>query len=160
MSSSEVHFILAEAALKGWATGTAKEHYEAGVRSSLETWEVDDSYDDYISQPTVAYNDGDSDTENLRKIMTQKWIASWTAATESWFDYRRTGLPDLQAGPSAKRTKLPVRFYYGTTELLLNTDKASVALDKLVITTYSGADGQNSAWSKPWVIQGTGKPWE
>jgi hypothetical protein len=160
MSAAEVHFILAEAALKGWATGTAKEHYEAGVLSSLETWEVEDSYDDYISQPTVEYNDGDTDAENLRKIMTQKWISSWTAATESWFDYRRTGLPDLQAGPSAKRSKLPVRFYYGTTELMLNQEKADAALEKLTVTTYSEADGQNSAWSKPWVIQGTGKPWE
>ena len=160
MSAAEVHFILAEAALKGWAAGTAKEHYEAGISSSLETWDVADSYDDYVSQPGVAYNDGDGDAANLEKIMTQKWISSWTAATESWFDYRRTGLPDLQAGPSAKRTKLPVRFYYGTTELLLNADKAGVALDNLTPTTYSGADGANSAWSKPWLIQGTGKPWE
>jgi hypothetical protein len=160
MSAAEVHFILAEAALKGWATGTAKEHYEAGVLSSLETWEVEDSYDDYISQPTVEYNDGDTDAENLRKIMTQKWISSWTAATESWFDYRRTGLPDLQAGPSAKRSKLPVRFYYGVNELMLNQEKADAALEKLTVTTYSEADGQNSAWSKPWLIQGTGKPWE
>jgi hypothetical protein len=160
MSASEVHFILAEAALKGWAAGTAQAHYEAGVRSSLETWDVADSYDDYISQPAVEYNDGDTDADNLKKIMTQKWIASWTAATESWFDYRRTGLPDLKAGPSAKRSKLPLRFYYGTTELLLNAGKANEALDKLTTTTYSGADGKNSAWSKPWLIQGTGKPWE
>jgi hypothetical protein len=159
MSASEVHFILAEAALKGWAAGTAKAHYEAGIQTSLETWGVDDSYDDYIDQPSVAYNDGDTDAANLNKIMTQKWIASWTSATQSWFDYRRTGLPAFEAGPSAKRSQLPVRFYYGTTELLLNADKAGVALDNLSVTTYSGADGANSAWSKPWVIQGTGKPW-
>ncbi len=160
LSAAEVHFILAEAALKGWAAGNAKDHYEAGVLASLEAWEVEDSYDDYIAQTDVEYSDGDGADENLRKIMTQKWIASWTAATESWFDYRRTGLPALEAGPSAKRSKLPVRFYYGTTELLLNADMAATALDKLIQTNYSGADGKNSAWSKPWVIQGTGKPWE
>jgi len=160
MSASEVHFILAEASLKGWAAGTSKQHYEAGILTSLETWGVDDSYDDYINQASVEYNDGDTDVVNLTKIMTQKWIASWTSATQSWFDYRRTGLPDLQAGPSAKRSQLPVRFVYGTTELLLNADKAGVALDNLAPTTYSGADGINSAWSKPWLIQGTGKPWE
>lgn len=160
LSAAEVHFILAEAALKGWAAGDAKDHYEAGIRASLETWGVADSFEDYTSQTDVKYIDGDGAEENLRKIMTQKWISSWTAATESWFDYRRTGLPDLQAGPSAKRSKLPVRFYYGTTELLLNADEAAVALDKLVTTTYSGADGKNSAWSKQWIIQGTNKPWE
>lgn len=160
MSAAEVHFILAEASLKGWSAGVAKDHYDAGVLASLEAWGVEDTYDDYISQPTVEYADADGAAVNLNKIMTQKWISSWTAATEAWFDYRRTGLPDLQAGPSAKRGKLPVRFYYGTTELLLNGDKAAAALDKLTTTTYSGADGQNSAWSKPWIIQGTGKPWE
>lgn len=159
MSASEVHFILAEAALKGWAAGTAKAHYEAGIQTSLETWGVDDSYDDYIDQTSVEYNDGDTKEVNLNKIMTQKWIASWTSATESWFDYRRTGLPALKAGPSAKRSQLPVRFYYGTTELMLNAESAGPALDALTTTTYSGADGKNSAWSKPWVIQGTGKPW-
>ncbi|MEJ7643660.1 MAG: SusD/RagB family nutrient-binding outer membrane lipoprotein [Chryseolinea sp.] len=159
MSASEVHFILAEAALKGWNAGMAKDHYEAGIMASLETWGVDDTYDDYISGTMVAFNDGDTDEVNLNKIMTQKWIASWTAATESWFDYRRTGLPALEAGPSAKRGQLPVRFYYGTTELLLNAGEATSALDRLTITTYSGAEGKNSAWSKPWIIEGTGKPW-
>jgi hypothetical protein len=159
MSASEVHFILAEAALKGWNAGNAKEHYEAGIMASLETWGVDDTFDDYISGTMVEYNEGDADAVKLNKIMTQKWIASWTASTESWFDYRRTGLPALEAGPSAKRGKLPVRFYYGTTELLLNGSKAASALDRLTVTSYSGADGKNSAWSKPWVIEGTGKPW-
>jgi hypothetical protein len=32
-------------------------------------------------------------------------------------------------------------------------------MDKLEITNFSQADGKNSAWSKPWVVQGTGKPW-
>lgn len=158
-SAAEVHFILAEAALKGWNAGDAKSHYESGILASLEAWGVDDTFDDYIAQPLVEYNTGDTDEVNLTKIMTQKWIASWTSATESWFDYRRTGLPNLQAGPSAKRSQLPVRFYYGTTELLLNKDKASSALERLTVTTYSGADGANSAWSKPWLIEGTGKPW-
>ena len=159
MSAAEVHFILAEAALKGWNVGEASVHYEAGIRASLETWEVEDTYDDYIAQPSVAYSDSDSDEVNLTKIMTQKWIASWTAATESWFDYRRTGLPALQAGPAGKRSRLPVRFYYGDSELRMNDDKAQAALDRLEVTGFSGADGKNSAWSKPWVIEGTGKPW-
>ena len=95
----------------------------------------------------------------LEQIIEQKWIASWTAATEAWFDYRRTGLPALKAGPAGKRSELPVRFYYMTNELLLNEQSAQGALEKLEITNYSQADGENSAWSKSWVVQGTGKPW-
>jgi hypothetical protein len=160
LSAAEVHFILAEAALKGWAAGNAKDHYESGILASLEVWGVDDTYADYVSQPAIAYSDADADDINLGKIITQKWIASWSSATESWFDYRRTGLPDLQAGPSAKRSRLPLRFYYGQTELLLNSGSAETALDNLTTTNFSGADGNNSAWSKSWLIQGTSKPWE
>ncbi len=153
ISAAEVHFILAEASLKGWNAGGAEAQYEAGVQNSLETWGVSDQYATYIAQKGVAY-DG-----TLKQIMEQKWIASWTAATESWFDFRRTGLPALKAGPVAKRSVLPVRFYYMQNELNINADNAKAAVEKLEVTNYSQADNKNSAWSKPWLLQGTGKPW-
>jgi hypothetical protein len=154
MSAAEVYFILAEAAWKGWNVGDAQTHYEAGVAASLGTWGVGDEYDTYITGPEVAFNN------TLEQIIEQKWIASWTSATESWFDYRRTGLPELQAGPAAKRSVLPVRFYYMQDEIMLNDANAEEALNNLEVTSYTQADGKNSAWSKPWLIQGTGKPWE
>lgn len=153
ISAAEVHFILAEAALKGWATGDAKAHYEAAIQNSLTTWGVGGKYTDYIAQPDVAYKG------TLAQIMEQKWIASWTAATESWFDFRRTGFPALKAGPAAKRQALPVRFYYMQDELNINSTNAKAAVEKLEVTSFSQADNKNSAWSKPWLIQGTGKPW-
>jgi hypothetical protein len=93
--------------------------------------------------------------------MQQKWIASWTAATEAWFDYRRTGLPDLQTGVSARREKLPLRFYYNINEdLSTNRENAEAAVSKLEPTPYKGTDQtNNSAWSKMWVLQQTGKPY-
>ncbi len=153
LSAAEVHFILAEAALKGWNTGDAESHYEAAIQASFETWGVDDEFDTYIAGPEVAYNG------TLEQLIEQKWIASWTAATESWFDFRRTGLPALTAGPAAKRSVLPVRFYYMQDELMLNADNAEQALNNLEVTGFTQADGKNSAWSKPWLVQGTGKPW-
>ncbi len=159
MSAAEVHFILAEAALKGWAAGSITDHYNAAIEASFEAWDLAGEYGDYISQVDVAYNNGDTDEDKLNRIITQKWIASWTASTEAWFDYRRTGFPELQAGPGAKRTVLPVRFYYMTNELMLNEVNATSALEKLEVTSFTQADGNNSAWSKPWLLQGTGKPW-
>lgn len=153
VSAAEVHFILAEAALKGWAAGDAEEHYNAAIEASFETWGVSGDLGDYMAGADVEFNG------TLEQIIEQKWIASWTAATEAWFDYRRTGLPDLKAGPAAKRDVLPVRFYYVKEELLLNESNTMSAIDKLEITGYSQADAKNSAWSKPWIIQGTGKPW-
>jgi hypothetical protein len=101
---------------------------------------------------------GDTD-EQLEKVMTQKWIASWSATTESWFDYRRTGLPVLEAGSVAAREALPVRFYYMQDEIEMNAVNTAKALEKLETTSFTQADGANSAWSKPWLLQGTSKPW-
>ena len=47
----------------------------------------------------------------------------------------------------------------GQNELMLNDDNASAAVNTLEVTNYSQADGNNSAWSKQWLVQGTGKPW-
>ena len=91
--------------------------------------------------------------------MEQKWIASWSAATEAWFDYRRTGLPALQAGKYVKREALPLRFYYSVDEIDFNKENAQAAIDELEESGYSSPDGKNSAWSKMWVLQGTNKPY-
>ncbi|MFC3198749.1 SusD/RagB family nutrient-binding outer membrane lipoprotein [Parapedobacter deserti] len=153
LSAAEVSFILAEAAWKGWNVGDAEAHYNNGIRASLESWTVGSAYADYIAGADVSYNG------TQQQILEQKWIASWTAATEAWFDYRRTGYPALQAGPAALRSVLPVRYYYMQDELNINRANAEQALQRLERTGYSQADGNNSAWSKPWLLQDTGKPW-
>ncbi|MEK7719440.1 MAG: SusD/RagB family nutrient-binding outer membrane lipoprotein, partial [Bacteroidota bacterium] len=154
LSAAEIQFDLAEIALKGWSTGgTAEDHYNAGVKASMDAWNLSSSYTAYITSPGVVF------AGTLDQIMEQKWIASWSAASEAWFDWRRTGLPVLHAGVSVKRPALPLRFYYGKNELLFNPDNAKAAINLLETTQYTAPDDKNSAWSKTWVLQGTGKPW-
>jgi hypothetical protein len=157
ISAAEVHFILAEAAaVKGWAAGDGEAHYKAAIQASFNTWGIGSSVAAYLAQPNVKFN------HTRQQIIEQKWIASWTAATEAWADYRRTGYPVLQAGPFAKGPVVPVRLYYMLEERNLNKANITAALDRLEVSTYSsfGANGsKNSPWSKPWIIQGTGKPW-
>lgn len=154
LSAAEVCFILSEAAIKGWSVnGTAASYYHAGVKASLDTWGLGTSYDAYIAQAGVVH-DG-----TLEQVIEQKWIASWSAAAEAWFDYRRTGLPELTAGPAATKSVLPIRFYYGGNELSFNPGNTQSAVDRLEVTTYTAPDGKNSPWSKFWLLQGTGKPW-
>ena len=152
MSASEVHFILSEAALYGWGPGTPEGHYNAGIQQSMNAWGVGISAGDYITE--APYSD-------LASIIEQKWIASWSATAESWFDYRRTGLPDFQTGESAKREALPLRFYYHfDNEITLNRENAEEAISRLEPTAFKGSDvSNNSAWSKMWLLQGTGKPY-
>lgn len=120
LTASDMQFTLAEAALRGWTgSGTAKEHYEAGVRASFAEWGaggvddylMDDSklpidYDDpkasgaindFVNRMTVTVKwDEAADNEvKLDKIMTQKWISSVHNTIEIWVDHRRTGYPKL-----------------------------------------------------------------
>lgn len=153
ISASEVHFILAEAALRGWIPGSGEEHYNNGVRQALEAWGVGDRYEEYIATEGVAWEG------TIEQIMEQKWIGSFLMASESWFDYRRTGYPEFEAGPGAAQSVLPLRYMYGENELNANGSNVREALQRLEETSYSTI-GPNSPWSRPWLLQGTGKPWE
>ncbi|MDF2475735.1 MAG: hypothetical protein K0S24_1218 [Sphingobacterium sp.] len=154
LTAAEVQFILAEAAWKGWAVPeTARSYYERGIQASLNSWGKTADYANYIRQKGVIF-------ENTQvQIIEQKWIASWSTGAQAWFDYRRTGYPKLKAGPAAIRTQLPVRVPYMQTEISVNQKNAEEALSRIEKTAYSQADNENSAWSKPWLLQGTGKPW-
>ncbi|SEK26998.1 SusD/RagB family nutrient-binding outer membrane lipoprotein [Parapedobacter koreensis] len=162
LSASEVHFDLAEIALKGWG-GNAESHYNDAIRTSFEAWGVAADYAAYIVQPGAAF------ANTLEQIITQKWVASWSAACESWFDWRRTGYPVFETvGMRAKRDVMPVRLYYPTNEETTNAEKLREALPNFEDTRYSLEEPdneafpvlkKNSAWSKMWLLQGTGKPW-
>ncbi|NIQ56780.1 MAG: SusD/RagB family nutrient-binding outer membrane lipoprotein, partial [Gammaproteobacteria bacterium] len=99
LHAAEVHFLLAEAALNGWAVGgTAQGHYEAGVRAAMAMYDGADgvtldqaTVDAYLAQPGVAWGTGDSD---LELIIEQKWLSLYTSGWEAYAEFRRTGYPD------------------------------------------------------------------
>ncbi len=152
ISAAEVNFILSEAAMRGWVAGSAANYYADGIQQSFNAWGVSDKFSGYIDRAPY---------KGLASIMEQKWLASWTTAQESWFDWRRTGMPVLKTGPSAARAALPLRWYYHyTNEISKNPENAKIAIDKLEPTAFKGTDvSNNSAWSKMWLLQGTNKPY-
>lgn len=153
VSFAEVNFILAEAAQKGWSVGSQQDWYEKGISASFNTWGVGGDYSGYLGQEGVAY-DG-----SLEQIMVQKWIANWTVAHESWCDWRRTGLPILDVGTQGLRKNVPLRYQYGGNEISRNTENYREAITRLEQTSYTEQDGNDSSWSKFWLLQGTGKPY-
>lgn len=125
MRASEVYFLLAEAALHGFAVGgTAESLYEKGIEMSFEengiaSSEVADymssglkpsAYSFHLTNPgvnvdvpavteaTTAWSG--TDEEKLEKIMIQKWIALYPNGQEAWSEYRRTGYPKLHSAIS------------------------------------------------------------
>lgn len=125
MKCSEVYFLLAEGALRGWNMGgTPKQFYEQGIRyASLESRsftgnKYNQLVDEYLNveapknityidpqgltpdmKPVttigVKWNESDSKERKLEKIITQKYIASFPYSYESWVDLRRVGYPKL-----------------------------------------------------------------
>jgi len=152
MSSAEVHFLMAEAAIRGWGSN-AEAHYYAGIQDSFDAWGIGNEFSDYADNSGVVF-DG-----TLKQIMVQKWIANFGNGVESYFDWRRTGFPELSAGPYGIEDVIPVRFTYDDSDRFLNSENYNEALNNLEETSYSHLDGVDSTWSKMWLLQGTSKPW-
>jgi hypothetical protein len=122
MTASEVYFLRAEGALRGWAMGgTAKSFYETGIQTSFDQWGVVGATG-YIADATstaapyvdpvnsannvsagsailstvkIAWNDNDAFETNLERIITQKYIAMFPDGEEAWTEFRRTRYPKI-----------------------------------------------------------------
>lgn len=120
---TEMMFIMAEAALRGWAVpggASAQELYERGIKLSFvenELSEADavaymqrtkpedvDYTDPYAGSAHdikgrvmvgVAWDDLDTDEVKLEKIITQKYMAVFPCSGPTWTTFRRTGYPRL-----------------------------------------------------------------
>lgn len=93
--------------------------------------------------------------------MTQKWIALWLQA-EPWFDWRRTGYPDFEpAANPAYGPALPLRLAYP--EPFADpqyVEKYDEAIGKLQKTNFVPSNqSSDHSYSKTWLLQGTGKPY-
>ena len=104
MGYSEVCFLKAEAAVRGWAgAGNAQTNYEKGIRASFAESRagVDDALystandNTYIITGNVAWNNAAPTATKLKQIITQKWIALYPDGIEAWAEFRRTGYPNL-----------------------------------------------------------------
>ena len=123
MKLSEVDFLRAEGALRGWNMGgTAEEFYNRGIRYAwLEDRDagapdyqaamadymnraeaipftyrdpMNARYDaESLTHVGVKWNDADDFETKLEKIITQKYIAGFPYSFEAWVDLRRTGYP-------------------------------------------------------------------
>ena len=92
MQYSEVQFALAEAAERGYISGDVETFYQNGIAASFAYYGVE-LPSDYFTRDAVALNG----TDNLNKILTQKWLSLISVGHEAWFNVRRTGIPQLKA---------------------------------------------------------------
>ena len=128
MTYAELSFILAEAAERGWTTGSAAAFYQQGIQASMDQWGVTDAtaINAYLADTAIAYKRG---TPGLRQIALQKWIALYTNGVQAWAEWRRTCVPEtVVPGPDAIQSTVPRRYRYSIRELSVNADNVAAAV--------------------------------
>ena len=106
LTYAEVLFIKAELAQRGLISDDARLLYEKAVAAAITQWGVEVP-DGYFDNGKAAY-DG-----TLRRIMEQKFYALFFIDFQQWFEYNRTGYPDVPKGPGVDASlHMPYRFKY------------------------------------------------
>lgn len=106
MTYAEVLFIKAELAFRGVIEADVKMLYEEAVRAAIEQWEANVP-ENYFDNELTEY-DG-----TLKRIMQQKFYALFFIDYQQWFEYNRTGYPDVPTGPGVDDgNEMPYRYRY------------------------------------------------
>lgn len=123
MTSAEVWFLKAEAALRGWTgAGDAMTNYNNGIGMSFDQYglnggaymndatSVPQPYIDpkstvagannvttapELSTITIKWDPAATFDQSLERIITQKYIAMYPDGQEAWSEFRRTGYPKI-----------------------------------------------------------------
>jgi hypothetical protein len=154
---AELMFNIAEGINRGWATGDAEAYYVKGIQASFasygvptgtgaftayfyrpgstgtanianyDTYTVNVDWTAYYAQAGVKYT---ADAAGLTKILQQKYLALFRhSGLESYFTYRRTGVPTFTTGPgTGNGGRIATRFQYPASERTSNTDNYNKAL--------------------------------
>lgn len=146
MNYAELQLILAEAAAKGWVTTkTAQNYYETGVSSGITFWGYTVPAN-YLSFAKVKWDEGYTLDQKMELIHLQKYYALFFTDMEQWFEYRRTGHPNLPKGAGlGNGGVMPARLNYPVYVQSANGEnyRAAVAIQ--------GADQISTQvwWQKP-----------
>lgn len=105
---AQTSLLLAEAAQRGWVSGSAQTYYEDGIRADMKVYKYYPGVTEipegdiiaYLADPGVAFNT----TDALELINTQYWVVNIRNGTEAFANFRRSGYPALS--PNLYNTKL------------------------------------------------------
>lgn len=106
---AEVSFLLAEAVERGYTSGSAEDHYNAGITASMNYWGYTEVADYLAANP---YSGGTW----KEMIGLQKWIAFYMNGPQAWAEWRRLDQPVLAVPAAASNPSIPVRLPYPISE--------------------------------------------
>ncbi|RXJ50045.1 SusD/RagB family nutrient-binding outer membrane lipoprotein [Gelidibacter gilvus] len=146
VSYSETQLLLAEAAFRGWVSGSAADYYQNGVEAGVKQLALygaaEASQGDINS--FLAANPLQTGKE-LEQINTQLWVTYLFNSIEAYSNWRRTGFPVLDpitVPDSETGGVVPKRLYYPNDELQKNETNYLEAIGRM---------GGNNDWlNKVW----------
>jgi Starch-binding associating with outer membrane len=150
MNYGEVELLLAEALQRGIGTGitgTAQEHYNAGVKASMQMYTPFDASLVVSDAQVAAYlatYPYDVAKPALQMIAEQLWVNKFFNWWEAWADWRRTGYPVLTPTNfpgNVTNGTIPRRLQYPATEAAGNQNYATGATKPDTYTTRVWWDG-------------------
>jgi len=135
MTSADSHFMIAEAIVKGLATGDANIYYQLGLEKAMAIWNTAPTSEFLAS--TMGSLTGTMD-EKLEKIATQRWLVNYTNGYEGWSIVRDTGYPtsavitsnnnDIISFAGEMNGKQAQRLRYGTSVYSSNNANVNAAI--------------------------------
>lgn len=161
---AEQNFILAEAVLRGWISGDAESYYNKGIEASMKFITdhtpddpkynygmkiTDDYIRSYLASDKVRLKGSFDD--KLKQIICQKFLTYYIQYPyDAYYEYRRTGYPELPINPdtnrNTKKDRIPVRWMYPTWEFDYNKEH----LEAAVTRQYNGLDDENELM---WILK-------
>lgn len=122
-TSMESLFLQAEAAQRGWISGSAKTIYESAVSESFKWLEVPSAQAE-ADKLLAASANWDKASNKLELIINQKYLSLPSINNfEAWVDYRRLGFPKdvpLSQNSNVGSRKIPLRLMYPQNEYSYN----------------------------------------
>lgn len=148
MNYGELQFILAEAALRGWITGSPETYYNKGVEASIKLWvpNWNESVVKYLTDADMNWVESQTFDEKMEKIFLHKYYALFVVDLQQWFEYRRTGKPTLTIGEGVRNNgEMPARMTYPVYVQSTNPTNYKIAVGR------QGADVISTKvwWQKP-----------
>lgn len=132
LSYSEIEFLLAEGAARGYTTGdTVENHYTTAIEASIDEWggSAADATT-YLAQPEVDYATAlaaSTSTMPWKEVIgTQKWISLFNRGPEAWTSIRVFDYPVL-ATPTEAVSGFPNRYTYPIVEQTINSTNYATA---------------------------------
>ena len=138
MGYSELQFIFAEAAVRGWINNDPEGFYNEGILSNMEFYSVNPTEaNTYLAGDFASFDLGNA----IEQINTQRYLTYFfSGGWESYYNQRRTGFPTFSTGEGTLNGDLvPVRWLYPEQESNLNLQNLEESLER----QFGGEDSIN-----------------